>query len=172
MKRSLALLLTLVGCGEPPASSPPSLGPPERFLFFAVLEGLYAEGIDPATARALLSPAGPGHFVDKCPICGPVRSAFEAYASQPRPRLSFKEADAPAGAKETLAGPDRTGRMEALRDLVDRSVARRIAATAAPEADRQALRTWLADGRKKGMAYKHDGFGDFCPSCDGAALKR
>ena len=171
--RITGLLLVALGCSETARVEPPPVRNPERFLFLAVLEGLYEEGVDPALAAALIGPDRLGHFVDKCPLCEPVRFAFETYAAHPQPRMyAFQEVETPAALREGLASPDRRRRLTALRDLIDRYVARKVARSALTEKGLEGLRRWLARARQAGMSFKRGGFGDFCPSCDGAALNR
>lgn len=164
-------LLAIVAVAPACTSAPPTalIRNPSRFVFLAVLEGLYEDGVDPRAAAALLRPGpGPGHFVDKCPLCEPVRFAFEVYAAHPGPRMfDFREEPLPDALRDGLKSPERPRRLAALRDLVDRHVARRLDRSALTDAERQAFRAWALDARKQGMTMKRDDFGDYCPSCDG-----
>lgn len=63
-----------------------------RELFFAVLEGLYADGVSEAAVDRVLAndpESGlPVNFVKGCPICMPAYDAFRAYRA--RPASSYK----------------------------------------------------------------------------------
>ena len=168
------LLLALVG-GGPTCGVGPQIPPPQhaRFLYLAVLEGLYEEAVDPAVAKSIVEAPGPGHFVVKCPACEPVRFAFEVYAAKPRFRMGrLDEGALPAAIADGLKSPDRAQRLKALETLVDRFVERKLARTVMTESEKGAFRTWAAQARKLGTSVKPPDFGDYCPSCNGVNPKK
>jgi hypothetical protein len=55
-----------------------------RFIFYAVLEGAYKEGLSNETVSTLLGEKGNEHFVIGCPICDPAYDALRAYRDAPK----------------------------------------------------------------------------------------
>ena len=87
------LLLCVLGCslpGEEPSAFAPFEGPsqpPEQMILFAVLEGLYRDGVSTeaaASIAALDQESGiPLNFVYNCPLCMPALDAFRVYLERP-----------------------------------------------------------------------------------------
>lgn len=161
-----------------------------RFLFFAVLEGLYLDGVQQNVARRVLSETenDVGLFVPSCPICMPVRDAFSVYAQGPRLMSWLKGRTSPPRPEDPLgfgAGLDgkeiekfldseRTVRAKALLGLVDRYCRDYEERLRLSPEERDRLKRLLAEGRKLGMLQLQgrpefkDDFGEYCPACDGA----
>jgi hypothetical protein len=204
-----ALALLLAARGAPPALAPAPLAAATegawfesdwgQLVFFAVLEGLYVDGVQPDVVRAVLhgppgselAPSEAGAtpdgeawwrhelsttlFVPACPLCTPALVAFETYAA--RGPLHVKAWDANGRPLDTfgpglpddvvarLQSPDRTERLAGLQALVSRWIARRLDFARATEAEREELRHWMEDGRKRGM----DQLGALRRSLDAAA---
>ncbi len=85
-------VLSLRGDTQKPRDKPRVIDPGSsgQLVFFAVLEGLYEDGvstddverilaIDPATKQPQYSE----HFVGACPLCLPAFDAFQLYRSRP-----------------------------------------------------------------------------------------
>ena len=56
---------------------------PHKFIFFAVLEGLYEDGVKEKALQAMLGTSLHDNFVYACPICMPVYQALEVYKTRP-----------------------------------------------------------------------------------------
>lgn len=161
-----------------------------RFLFFAVLEGLYSEGVQPDVVAKVLAgnpdsaatgSGDVGHFIPGCPVCMPVRDAFLVYRDAPPilrwlkgpPRHGFG-GGLPADVAAGFLSSERTVRLKALEALVGRYVRQRFAALRLTDAERAAVEADLALGRKLGMQILNASpelraaFEERCPSCEGA----
>ncbi len=161
MSRILAVLL-LAGCSAPPVSDEDR----SRFLLFAVLEGLWADGPDPALLQPLLNQPR-DHFVPKCPICTPVAHAVRMYVEgSDVPVYGARGTGFPKELADGLKSGDRAKRLNALQGLVARYVDRRLARMSLGE--RAEMRKYLDVGKQDGMALMEPEFGRACPSCSGA----
>jgi hypothetical protein len=161
MRRILVVLL-LAGCSAPPVGDEDR----SRFLLFAVLEGLWADGPDPSLLQPLLNQPR-DHFVPKCPICTPVAHAVRMYAEGSDVPVYGARGNAfPRELADGLKSADRTKRIKALEGLVGRYVDRRFARMSA--AERAEMKKYLDVGRQDGMALLEPAFGPACPSCTGA----
>ncbi|MCB1206902.1 MAG: hypothetical protein KDN18_21795 [Verrucomicrobiae bacterium] len=159
-----------------------------RFIFYAVLEGAYEEGLSEETVSTLLGEKGTEHFVIGCPICMPAYEALAAYRDAPRftsKKMSQKGfgTDLPAEEQALLLGPVEE-RRKLVRTLVSRWIEARFALLNLPADREKALRDSLLEMSEKGTAllehFKKGGNGDqlakdyvdweFCPSCSGATL--
>jgi len=132
----------------------------ESELFFAVLEGLYRDGVTNDVVEGLLVPndgGGPALFVPGCPICTPALNAFLVYRVRPAFIGKKFECDTfgpglPEEVAAACTGPDLDARFKVLNGLIEGWVAqhiknRRLTAEEAAEW-RQVMEEW----RKKGMA--------------------
>jgi hypothetical protein len=179
MKTTPLLLVVLAYAGFSCSRREPDPAPPvrshevsnefcSRFLFLAVFEGLWEDGADSRVIQALLKNPG-DHFVAKCPICTPVSHAFLVYAkSEDVLGYASRGNGWPKAIQDELISPDRAIRLKALEKLVDRYVARRLESVRMSDEDKKSLESRLIMSKKLGMTYKDKGFGDFCPSCNGA----
>src|SRR5205085_530129 len=97
----LGLIVTLsqLSSAEPPKPAAPkkALKPPPdwkadpvcKMVFFAVLEGLYEEGVSSDAVDSVVGKSKDGKteikqtFVFECPLCHPVYEAFRAYQQRP-----------------------------------------------------------------------------------------
>lgn len=172
-------------------------GAAHKFLFLAVLEGLYEDGVSrDDTARILHREEGQSytHFISHCPLCESVLEAIEVYAARPNwgwkaVRPPVTEATFGPGlddkTKEGLASDDVKVRLTTIFGLVSRWVNVRLARTPISDEERAALQAELELGKKEGLrvltAYKRDpsgnsirqlapGFSDLneCAMCSGA----
>ncbi len=59
----------------------------EKAVFFAVLEGMYRDGVDSDSAKLLASTdeasGAPLYFIYSCPLCTPAFNAVRTYATRP-----------------------------------------------------------------------------------------
>lgn len=191
----LALSLALVPLVATPQAEPreplepPAAGTFDRYhqgIFFAVLEGLYRDGVSSAAARAIVERDAvsgyPISFVQGCPICMPALDAFQLYLARP-PFLSRKiPSDTfgqglDAALEARLTGADRLARRAALRELVERWVGDWLERQHLDPLERTEWERALAGRAEKGMAmladFQRTGlglYGDFdeCPLCAGA----
>lgn len=203
MARFMLLLLTIIVCGCNSTPDGPQFQPSDpvgpsmaheqvqQLIFFAVLEGLYRDGVDTEVASAICvieEPAGiPHNFVYGCPICTPALDAVRLYAARPgfyRDKIgrdTFGSGLDPA-LRQRLLSDDLGQRRKALQQLIEQWVDGRVA-TSGFDADQQAaLSLAFKEMRKKGMGLLQqfqseqgpDIYLDFyrdwetCPSCDGA----
>src|SRR4026209_2876871 len=102
------------------AQAAPRPTDPWEFLRKAVLEGLKDDGADRAFVKDNIA-GKPGLFVQKCPICEPVRSGFAEYGAAKGDPESGK--GIPKDVVDDLKNPARLVQLKALERLVDRYVA-------------------------------------------------
>lgn len=163
----------------------------KQWLFFAVLEGLYRDGVSTEVARSIATideeSGFPVNFVYGCPICIPVLDAVRLYLHRPGFYRDKRDRDTfgpglDGAARESLLSIDAVERRQLLQQLIDRWVAEHLTRSSFDEADLAALQQLLREMRKKGMAmlrqYQSEEeprlFLDFyngwqsCPSCEGA----
>ena len=191
------LLLCVLGCslpGEEPSASVPFKGPsqpPEQMIFFAVLEGLYLDGVstESASSLAALDPESgiPLNFVYNCPLCMPALNAFRVYLERPdflgnkAGSNTFGEG-LDAWTFERVFSGDREARLDALHALVQGWVEIRLGSLGLTHGQRTAWGRQLSDMREKGNALlavyqeQEEGpyaefYGDWkrCAVCDGSS---
>lgn len=161
-----------------------------QLVFFAVLEGLYEDGVstedvnrvlavDPRTNQAHFSE----HFVDACPLCVPAFDAFVLYRSRPRFYQRKDSADTfgpgldPISVKK-LHSNMKADQLEAIQTMVNRWVIRRLESMRLTKDEREQWTAVIEEGRRKGMgqlqqaqAAKQNEYPGWkgCAICDGAA---
>jgi hypothetical protein len=130
-----------------------------RELFFAVLEGLYEDGVENDVVDALLQPdpetGSPMSFVWGCPICMPSFDALRLYRARPRltdklERDTFGPGLAPV-VRERLLSSSFEERQRALEPLVRSWVERRMARLRLDDAERAIWRREIETRAKDGM---------------------
>ena len=107
-----------------------------RQVFFAVLEGLYTDGVSNEVVNALIPPAAAGEnpvkhsFVLQCPLCHSVYEALRVYQARPsfhdQTQNTFgsrMSKDIPAD----LASPHTPTRLKALAPVIERWVSQHLA---------------------------------------------
>ena len=171
----LLAFLALTACGQEskPAPTQPRRIPIGEFVRQAVAEGLKEDAADRAWVKERFLDQD-GLFVLKCPICEPTRRGFAEYGyAEPKlaPVAPAEGKGVPKDIVDDLKNPTRLIQLKALERLVDRYVSRHYERLNMSAKERQAMHAMLEDGKKEGMAMKEyqKGFGDFCPSCNGAA---
>lgn len=200
LRSTLALSLTLLPIGPlgsaalvgggPNCARPVAAETYDRYhqgIFFAVVEGLYRDGVSSDVARAIVATDPQTlqslSFVPGCPICTPALDAFRLYLERPA-FLGKKLVGAdtfggglPADQVALLTGEDLRGRRTALRGLVERWVGDSLDRMRLDPVERTEWSRELAARSEKGMAIlaglQKSGqalYGDFdeCPLCVGA----
>lgn len=130
-----------------------------RFVFYAVLEGCYEDGLSSNdVARVLMQREGEFyyHFIYSCPLCTPALHAFNVYRSQPpfvgmkNPTPTFGPGLEPELKKELYSGKTEE-RLAAINTLVQRWIKRRMTMLRLTPDERAQLQKDLEEMRKKGM---------------------
>jgi len=168
-----------------------------RLIFFAVLEGLYEDGVS-GEALDLLIPNEdamwvqdqPEHtnFVYTCPICMPTYDALRLYKSRQAfyGQKGTKYSTFGQGVSERVltqlkASPQE--RRDAIQLLIQKWVGRKLDSMALSEIERDQIEKTLKEMKKDGEAalkrFQENGHGPFfiemykgwkkCPACDGAS---
>ncbi len=162
-------------------------------IFYAVLEGLYADGVsnDVVDVVLALDPAAegetayPSNFVWGCPICMPAYDAFRVYRARPKLTAYKGEGEIDTwGAglapemTERITSKSQSVRQAAIEELVARWIGARMDLMRLTDSERRNLQHVLEDGRKQGMVMLKDlraaGAGasystmKTCPFCEGA----
>lgn len=144
---------------EQPAAKPL---PMERFLFFAMLEGLYRSGVKNDVVAAMLERDGdtgwPRHFIWACPVCMPCFDALLLY--EVRPNFAGRKMESntfgnglPPLTRMRILGSDPVARQEALTTLIQSWVQERIERLRLTPVERTALEKHLDKGRETGLVY-------------------
>src|SRR2546427_11886559 len=122
-----------------------------QLVFFAVLEGLYRDGVSNEVVDSIIPPGKNGkdrfdseHFVYACPICHPAFEAFRLY----RQRGDFYGLKSPVdtfgpgldhAVSVRLQRHDPEERRKAIEELIDHWVKQRLDLMRLAEAERQAI---------------------------------
>jgi len=158
----------------------------EQHIYFAVLEGLYADGVSNEVVDKIVAiddqTKYPANFVWACPVCMPAYNAFLAYRARPAfrgykiPRDTFGPGLAPPVAAR-LTSDDLQVRQSELEKLISTWMDRRMESLRLTDDERQEWRTVMEERRKQGMGYL-EGYrsslgGSYasmktCPICEGA----
>jgi hypothetical protein len=176
-----AAMLAAVLVLPPAPRQEPAQDRPEfdRFLFFAVLEGLMEDGVSDEAVRRILETDPKGayvNFVYSCPVCHPVVEAFRVYGKRHdwyhgRKGDPYLGKALPGDLAAALASPERSKVRGGLQKLVTRYVEGHLKRLRLTQEEASRRRAAIEDGRKKGMGMlqllpvpemKE------CPSCEGA----
>jgi hypothetical protein len=191
----LIVMLCQLSSADPPKGQAPKEAPkppPDwkedpvcKMVFFAVLEGLYEDGVSSEAVDSVVGKTKDGKaeikqtFVFECPLCHPVFEAFRLY--QQRPQFRDKGSSFGKGIDATLEtglrDKDRLTRQRALQTLVHRWVERRLNGMGLSEEQKK---DWarrleersnqgaglLAALKKSDLWYRTWGYG-FCAACRG-----
>ncbi len=173
----LFLLCAIPAVGGIPEADP---GPFHKTVFFAVLEGLYEDGVATEDVEAILRiDAGTkrlANFVPGCPICNPARDAFEVYRARPKWR-GYKGLVDTLGrgldkaTRAAIRSEDPATQFPAIEGLVREWVGRRLATFRLTEAEREGYAQAFEEMRKQGMSAIDGGVPaamKSCAICDGA----
>ena len=175
---------------DPPRSVPKDHEEVQRMIFFAVLEGLYRDGVSTEDALLLAAPAENGagllSYVYACPICMPAVDALTVYGA----RAPFPHRKAPRDTfgsgwseefRAELRSEEHAVRIGAVQRLTRQYIEARLRSLRLDEEEQRVWTQWLGDLREKGNArlrsYLEQG-GPFaesyrgwesCGACEGAA---
>jgi hypothetical protein len=163
-------------------------------VFFAVLEGLYTDGVSNEDVDAILAtdpktkkPRFEEHFVQQCPLCSPALDAFVLYRSRRDFSQQYKDGHwknnfgtgLDANLSKKLHSDNKAERLEAIQKLVDTWVRRRLDSMRLTPEEQVAWTKALEDGRNQGMGRLKqlqagggkNAYTDWkgCAICDGAA---
>ncbi|HEV2691983.1 MAG TPA: hypothetical protein VG347_03735 [Verrucomicrobiae bacterium] len=133
-----------------------------RFIFYAVLEGCYEDGIATTNVDQILlmkTNVGFVHFVYACPICTPTIHALEAYRSRPQHLYGLKTRANTFGPGLTpeqisrLYSDNSTNRLTVINELMHGWIARRMTELRLSDTEKAQLQADLEKMRKQGMQY-------------------
>ncbi len=168
MKTVLLILLTALGfsTAAPAQDSPAAkarrsdFDETTRFVFHAVLEGLYEDGLSDADVKQILMRKEKQtyfHFIYSCPLCGATIWALEAYRERPKSfyGLKFDGSTFGPGLTEAqhaqLFSDDPKVRLTVINALVQTWLERRMKAMRLTDAERAQLLEALEKKRQAGM---------------------
>ena len=185
--------------GEKSAQWQPDFDDTARFIFYAVLEGLYDDGVSNKDVDQILMKRAHQeyfHFIYSCPICTSAIWALQAYRSRPESFYSLKSQASTFGPglseelQKQLHSENPHERLTAINALVREWLERRIERSHLSEPARKDLLESLEKKRKKGMealtSFRHHEHGaalgpeyyapayidlDECAVCNGAVGK-
>lgn len=181
-----ALALAPAHAGGARAPSEPVWNDASQHVFFAVLEGLYEDGVSTEAVELLIGPPSlppekrfARTFVYGCPLCHPAYEALVLYGvrgelyGQKRPVDTLGPGLAPSE-MERLQSSDEAVRRDVAQELVARWVSRRLARLDLSEADRADLARQMEKSRAQGerllkAEQARGGTGwRSCAACDGS----
>lgn len=163
--------------------------PYSQTIFFAVLEGIYRDGLPNDVVDLVIPPvAVPGgepqpkmeeHFVYACPLCHPAFEAFrlyrrrQAFYGDKGGRTTFGEG-LDGGVVQRLKSQRREERRAAIQSLVESWVRRRLDLMRLTPKERETWDLQIGTRRKQGMMMLQRGGEPYagwkaCAICDGAA---
>lgn len=130
-------------------------------IFYAVLEGLYDEGVATEDVDILLTqdPATNGfsYFVHGCPLCMPAIDAMQLYRGRPK-FYGYKEASdtfgtgLPEKERQALRGDDVPARLQVLHDFIARCMKRKLASLRLTKSESERWQLVLKEMSEKGGA--------------------
>jgi hypothetical protein len=178
----LVLLATFAAVATPGQGRPDAIDQAEmhKTVFFAVLEGLYRDGVSNDAVDAILRKTEKGyvHFVYGCPLCVPTLDALLVYRA--RAKFSPKKAlygdtlgaGLPEASVRRLHSEVPKERLDVIHGLIGKWVGSRLRLMRLDKDERQAWTILLEEGRKRGMSLvgADPSFvgSERCAVCDGA----
>jgi hypothetical protein len=152
----------------------------DHFIFFAVLEGLFADGVGNDLATKVLErdekiPGGHANFVYACPICRPTIEAFRAHLARREFEYGRKgdmigPSKVPAEISKALLEGSAEDRRAALQKLITKYIQARMDLLRLTAEERGIWNAVLENRRAMGTqtlkTLKLPWKG--CPSCEGA----
>jgi hypothetical protein len=192
MVMTLCGVLSLRGDTQKPRDKPLVIDPSScsQLVFFAVLEGLYEDGVSTDDVNRILAvdpvtklPRYSEHFVSACPLCLPAFDAFQLYRSRAMfyglkvAKNTFGPGLDPILAKK-LHSDQKADQMDAIQTLVNRWVSRRLDSMRLTKDEREQWTAVIEEGRRNGMQRLQEvqaGNGNEylgwkgCAVCDGTA---
>lgn len=185
----VASILVLSPAPQTAPSAPPAgeiFGAHGQQIFFAVLEGLYRDGVSNEVVDKIIAiddqTQYPANFVKACPACTPAYEAFCVYRGRPAFHLKLAidtfGPGLPPDQVERLTAVDLAVSQLALEQLIQGWMERRMSALRLTDDERAEWRMEMEERRKAGMEwldrYQQMGLGGSyasmktCPSCEGA----
>jgi len=192
-----SLFALSLGPANPPAAEPTPVpvhagassddfGPYGEQIFFAVLQGLYRDGIPNDLVDRIIrideDTKYPANFVWACPVCMPAFEAFRLYRG--RPKFQNKEhtdtfgPGLPKDQVERITAVDQAVSQPAIEELIQGWMDRRMDELRLTAAERAEWQKEMEKRRKEGMThldrYKELSLGGSyagmktCPICEGA----
>ncbi len=166
-----------------------------RFIFYAVLEGCYEDGIATTNVDQILlvnTNVGFVHFVYACPICLPTIHALQAYRSRPKQFAELKTHATTFGSGlsqeqiKKLYSDRPSDQLEVINGLMQTWVTRRMTELRLTDAEKTQLKQNLEKMRKQGMnmlknfqnsdpeRFKMSAFAEVqqCAVCNGACCMK
>jgi hypothetical protein len=156
-----------------------------QLVFFAVLEGLYRDGVANDDVDLIVPPNQRGepqferqHFVYACPLCHPAFEAFRLY----RNRQDFFGLKAPVNTfgdglsepiRAALRSRDAAERRHAIERMIKRWVTEHLDSMRPSDSERATITSQIEEGRKQGMNHLQQAADRSrsrtnCPICDGS----
>ena len=178
----LLVLLATFAAVAPGQGRPDGMdaGEMHNMIFFAVLEGLYRDGVSNDAVDAILRKIEKGyvHFVYGCPICTPTLDALLVYRARAKftPKKNLYGDTLGPGLTDATAkrlqSEDPKERLDAVHGLIAKWVGARLGLMRPTEQEQRHWQQLLEEGRKRGMSAL-DGDPSFvgskrCAVCDGA----
>lgn len=169
---ALAAIITVValrvgGAASPSISSASKSWPETRvsqLVFFAVLEGLYRDGVTDSDVD-LIIPPGDGDkprfesevFVYACPLCHPAFEAFRLYRQRDqifglKGKLDTFGTGLDEAIRMRLRSSNADERRQAIEGLISRWVSQRLEMMRLTKAEREEITGEIEKGRKQGMS--------------------
>ena len=158
MKKIILLLIGLVGLTQ--AVSAQDFDENYRFIFYAVMEGCYEDGIATTNVDQILLTqpyVGYVHFVYGCPICTPTIHALKAYRARPESLFPLKTHATTFGPGlsadqiKKLYSDRPTERLEVINGLMKNWIARRVGKLRLNDEEKAKLNENFQRMRKEGM---------------------
>lgn len=160
MKRFILLLTVMVSVCSASAQRDSMFDDAYRFVFYAVLEGCFDDGLTTGdAAQILLKGEGQGysHFIYACPICTPALHALEVYRSRPAHFFGLKSGASTFGGglsgevQKQLYSKKPEDRLTAINTLVQGWTAKRMKLLRLTDQERADLQKVLEKRREEGM---------------------
>jgi len=158
--------LSVGGAASPTNPGPAKMWPETRasqLVFFAVLEGLYRDGVTNGDVD-LIIPRGEGGgpkfnkeiFVYACPLCHPAFEAFRLYRQRERifglkAKVDTFGAGLDEAVRKRLRSQNADERRQAVEGLISRWVSQRLEMMRLTKAERAEITLEIEKGRKQGM---------------------
>ncbi len=158
--------LSVGGAASPPKPGPARMWPETRasqLVFFAVLEGLYRDGVTNSDVDLMIPPGEGGKpkfdqeiFVYACPLCHPAFEALRLYRQRERifglkARVDTFGAGLDEAVRKQLRSQQPEERRRAVEGLIRRWVSQRLEMMRLTKTEREVITLEIESGRKQGM---------------------
>ena len=183
--------LRVGGAGSPSRTDTPQDWPQTRagqVIFFAVLEGLYRDGVANSDVDLIIPPGAEGKsrfdkeiFVYACPLCHPAFEAFRLYRQRERiyGLKAVVDTFGPGldeAVQTQLRSQNNEERRQAVEGLITRWVSQQLQMMRLTNAEREEITREIEKGRKQGMGGLKNSVQSgqvsqsrtYCAICDGS----